>query len=246
MARKIDTASTVKLLAGRACLDFVNTVDWRASDAPVELLGTYGDLLAWSRHAGLLPSSEAAALRREAKRRPVVAAEVLMRARALREAIHALATGSAGRGGRAGNTQHRACPRPGAEPGGAGPGRVRLGGGARPAACRPGAVAGRLVRGQPAHGRRGATGQAVRGAGLRLGVPRRERPAALVRHGGLRQPRQGPPPLRARQGRGRVSGRRGGIGCRGARGGLPTGHVGVAVAWNRAKKQAKVLRSVKV
>lgn len=98
MARKIDTASTVKLLAGRACLDFVNTVDWRASDAPVELLGTYGDLLAWSRHAGLLPSSEAAALRREAKRRPVVAAEVLMRARALREAIHALATGSAGRG----------------------------------------------------------------------------------------------------------------------------------------------------
>ena len=47
MARNVDTASTVRLLAGRLCLDFVNTVDWRASAAPVELLGTYGDLLAW-------------------------------------------------------------------------------------------------------------------------------------------------------------------------------------------------------
>lgn len=97
MARNVDTASTVRLLAGRLCLDFVNTVDWRASAAPVELLGTYGDLLAWGRHAGLLPAREAAALRREAKGRPDAAAQVLMRARTLREAIHALVTGSAGR-----------------------------------------------------------------------------------------------------------------------------------------------------
>ena len=61
MARKVDTAATVKLLAGRPCLDFVNTVDWRTSEAPVELLATYGDLLAWGRHAGLLASKEAAA-----------------------------------------------------------------------------------------------------------------------------------------------------------------------------------------
>ena len=94
----MDTAATVKLLAGRPCLDFVNTVDWRTSEAPVELLATYGDLLAWGRHAGLLASKEAAALRREAKRRPAAAAEVLVRARALREAVYGLAMNGAAHG----------------------------------------------------------------------------------------------------------------------------------------------------
>ena len=98
MARKVDTAATVKLLAGRVCLDFVNTVDWRASAAPVELLGTYGDLLAWGRHAGILAPKEAAALRRAARGRPVAAADVLARARDLREAVHGLAIDRAGRG----------------------------------------------------------------------------------------------------------------------------------------------------
>lgn len=48
-----------ELLGGSLCLDFLNTVDWRASDAPAELLVSEAALLDWARKSGALSAAEA-------------------------------------------------------------------------------------------------------------------------------------------------------------------------------------------
>ncbi len=81
-------AGNLKLVGGRLCLDFANTVDWHARDHPEEWLTSYSDLVAWAAHAGALTDSEAESLLREAARQPREAASVLERAVALREAVY--------------------------------------------------------------------------------------------------------------------------------------------------------------
>jgi predicted RNA-binding Zn ribbon-like protein len=77
-----------KFKGGVSCLDFVNTLAWRLTDRPVEYLGSYEDLLAWGRQAGLLTPDEAEALSGWAATAPEEAGDTLTRAVALREAIH--------------------------------------------------------------------------------------------------------------------------------------------------------------
>lgn len=74
-------------LTGELSLDLVNTLDWRASGSPKELLSSYGDLLRWSRHTGLLTEAEARRLGAAAARRPGEARAVLKRAVDLREVL---------------------------------------------------------------------------------------------------------------------------------------------------------------
>jgi predicted RNA-binding Zn ribbon-like protein len=81
-------AGTLRLLGGRLSLDFANTADWHASDHPVEFLKSYSDLVAWSQHVGLLTDHQAQRLLKEAARHPGDATAVLERAIALREAIY--------------------------------------------------------------------------------------------------------------------------------------------------------------
>jgi len=89
-------AARMKLVGGDPCLDFVNTVGGRveAGGTPVgsevlaDKLPRYADLLAWSRHAGLLGDADARRLARRANDAPGEAVAVLGRARALREALH--------------------------------------------------------------------------------------------------------------------------------------------------------------
>jgi predicted RNA-binding Zn ribbon-like protein len=70
-----------KLLGGRLCLDFVNTVSNRLSPAKrVEHLMTVDDLISWARAAGLMTRSP--------RERDDDAAAVLGRAVRLREAIY--------------------------------------------------------------------------------------------------------------------------------------------------------------
>lgn len=100
-------AATTKLVGGDPCVDFVNTVGGRvprgaASGAPSRVrddkLGTYEDLLAWARHAGLLDEKATRELARHAGRRPREASRVLSRAVAGRETLHhALSSLMAGR-----------------------------------------------------------------------------------------------------------------------------------------------------
>ncbi len=70
------------------CLDFANTVSARAGRQRREYLSTYGELVAWSRHAGILTGGEADALVAGATRNPDAATAVLERAIALREMIY--------------------------------------------------------------------------------------------------------------------------------------------------------------
>lgn len=78
------------LSAGRLCLDFANTADWHAGDAPVELVPDYAHLIAWSRLAGLVDDEQADRFMILAARDPDAAAAVHERAIALREAIYRL------------------------------------------------------------------------------------------------------------------------------------------------------------
>jgi predicted RNA-binding Zn ribbon-like protein len=74
------------LSGGRLCLDFSNTLG-ASREHPREYLGSYDDLVAWSRQTGVLTDGEARRLIQEARRRPGDAAAALARAVTLREAI---------------------------------------------------------------------------------------------------------------------------------------------------------------
>jgi predicted RNA-binding Zn ribbon-like protein len=92
-------AATMKLVGGRLCLDFVNTVGGRKKEeAPKkgkvvsatildDKLEHYFDLLAWSRHVGLIDENGLRAMAREAAKHEKEARAVLQRAVALREAL---------------------------------------------------------------------------------------------------------------------------------------------------------------
>ena len=81
------TRALLQFFGGRVCLDFANTMDWRTSEAPQELLPDYATLLLWSGKRGTLPAPAVAKLRSQARQRAGAAAGVLAEARALRAEI---------------------------------------------------------------------------------------------------------------------------------------------------------------
>lgn len=80
-------AGNIKLIGGYLCLDFVNTVDWRAQEHPHEWLTSYADLVTWSQHVGIMTEFTAHHLRQRAARHPAIASATLERAITLRETI---------------------------------------------------------------------------------------------------------------------------------------------------------------
>jgi predicted RNA-binding Zn ribbon-like protein len=94
------SAAEMRLIGGRLCLDFVNTVDGRKNDLGRrksqsgnslvlgDKLGDYSDLVAWSRHSGIVKATEAGHLIQESKRKAAEARAVFDRAIKLREALH--------------------------------------------------------------------------------------------------------------------------------------------------------------
>lgn len=81
------TRAASQFFGGRVCLDFANTMDWRTSAAPQELIGDYAALLAWTARRGTLPPPAVARLGAQARRQPTAAAAALRDAHALREEI---------------------------------------------------------------------------------------------------------------------------------------------------------------
>lgn len=77
MSRDPARAAT-QFFGGRVCLDFANTLDWRLTDSPVELIPDYAALLAWSERRGTLPTRAIARLRKH--RIESAAARLVMRA----------------------------------------------------------------------------------------------------------------------------------------------------------------------
>lgn len=78
----------LRLLGGRLCLDFTNTVEDRTGRRPVDCLGDYADLARWGRQAGGLGPETVRALLTEAERQPETSRAVFALAIALREAIY--------------------------------------------------------------------------------------------------------------------------------------------------------------
>jgi predicted RNA-binding Zn ribbon-like protein len=54
--------STIRLTGGRACLDFVNTIDDRLSREVDDYIATPERYIVWSRHAGLIDAAEHAGI----------------------------------------------------------------------------------------------------------------------------------------------------------------------------------------
>jgi predicted RNA-binding Zn ribbon-like protein len=93
------SAGDMRLIGGRLCLDFINTVDGRKSDSPRwksdsislvlgDKLRDYSDLVEWSRHAGIITATEAGRLIKAGKRDAAKARDVFGRAIKLREALY--------------------------------------------------------------------------------------------------------------------------------------------------------------
>jgi predicted RNA-binding Zn ribbon-like protein len=88
MSRDVERASA-QFFGGRGCLDFANTLDWRTSDAPVELIPDFGSLLRWSERRGMLPRRAVRRLGRA--RTPASLRAAMDDAYALRSEIWAIA-----------------------------------------------------------------------------------------------------------------------------------------------------------
>ncbi len=83
------SAEKAKLVGGRLCLDFVNTVGGRVNSGfRDDKLQEFRDLVLWSRHVGSIPVGETRKLIHEGSRNTYKAAAVLRRAILLREAIY--------------------------------------------------------------------------------------------------------------------------------------------------------------
>jgi predicted RNA-binding Zn ribbon-like protein len=91
----VSEAETHRLIAGKVCLDFANTVNGHLRDNPHEYLKNYRDLVLWSRHARILSPHEERVLVREAERHPTQAARAYTQAIKLRETIYRLFTARA-------------------------------------------------------------------------------------------------------------------------------------------------------
>jgi predicted RNA-binding Zn ribbon-like protein len=83
-----ETAETLKLVGGALCLDFINTVDWRAINHSEEHLTSYAALVAWSRYVGTISNDEAQYLLARAEQHPAEARTTLDAAISLREALY--------------------------------------------------------------------------------------------------------------------------------------------------------------
>src|SRR5262245_42047 len=92
MSTDLRRAAT-QFFGGRVCLDFANTMDWRTSDAPQELIPDYAALLSWSKARATLPVRSIAMLRAQSLHRPAAAAAILQSAHQLRAEIWRAADG---------------------------------------------------------------------------------------------------------------------------------------------------------
>jgi predicted RNA-binding Zn ribbon-like protein len=78
----------LKLLGGRLCLDFINTVDPRVGDQPRDYLRRYVDLVRWGQHAGMLSADSVREMEEAAALEPKAAERALRRAVDLRETLY--------------------------------------------------------------------------------------------------------------------------------------------------------------
>jgi len=79
---------SIKLLGGRLCLDFVNTVDCYGCSDLGEYLNNYQDLVFWCRHVGMITDQEAKTLSTKSTENPAEAKRTHHLAIELREIVY--------------------------------------------------------------------------------------------------------------------------------------------------------------
>ena len=79
--------AATQFFGGRVCLDFANTIDWRTSDKPQELLPDYAALLSWGKARGILRAHTVKRLRKQAIARAAATGVAMQEARTLRSDI---------------------------------------------------------------------------------------------------------------------------------------------------------------
>jgi predicted RNA-binding Zn ribbon-like protein len=94
-ANDAEPIETLDLVGGAVCLDFVNTASRRQSGPLRDRLRTPADLIVWGEMTGVVSTLQGARLRAAVAERPVHAAGVLERARALRESVYTAFTARA-------------------------------------------------------------------------------------------------------------------------------------------------------
>jgi len=82
-----DSSPAFDLSGGRLCLDFVNTVNNRGSDAPTDQLHTYADFVSFAEQTGAVSAAAARQLARDAAAHANAARTALSQAVAVREAL---------------------------------------------------------------------------------------------------------------------------------------------------------------
>lgn len=90
MSRDPARAAT-QFFGGRVCLDFANTLDWRTSDEPQELIPDYRAFIAWSSRRGTLTAQATTNLKTRAAADPNGAEAVMAEALLLRAGIWKIA-----------------------------------------------------------------------------------------------------------------------------------------------------------
>ncbi len=90
MIEKPTRWGSVSFVGGTLCLDFVNTVLNRYTSPQFDCLGSYDDLLAWGKDAGILTISQAQELDRLAQKHPAQKRDIFLKACELRESLYCL------------------------------------------------------------------------------------------------------------------------------------------------------------
>lgn len=78
----------LRLLGGRLCIDFVNTIENRAGARPEDAITSYAQLVRWARHAGILAESDVERLLAHTGEANSGSERTLTQAIRLREALH--------------------------------------------------------------------------------------------------------------------------------------------------------------
>lgn len=88
MEAEITRIRKAKLVGGELCLDYANSLYWRASDKPFEWFSSYSELLRWCKEVGVVSTHRSQQLKKLAIEKPRAAARVLREAIYLREVIY--------------------------------------------------------------------------------------------------------------------------------------------------------------
>lgn len=81
-------SGNLTLLGGKKCLDFINTLDWRGKDRPVEYLNSFEDFIRWAAYVKIINPKEEKYFSKQAVMNIKKAEEALKITIELRELLH--------------------------------------------------------------------------------------------------------------------------------------------------------------